>query len=848
MAQNKDIILLDTDGTKLYPLAHKDSSKNVIDTTYLKKSGGTMTGPLVINGYAGNNPLMVRGINGSDGEGNLGDLYLNYEGGVTYFGTSGGGNISADGKSYSGNAATATKATAANNFTVTNTNPSSLTNYYPVWVTGTSANTNYAPRVNNGFWYQSSEGTASTVGESYLVVGNLTASGTAGNKRGTLALTASNSNYAYLRTDTLTGNRTLLLPDGNGTLVYTNSSNSVTSLPGNLSFANANIGVQRVGRSVSWHKGRDGALLKVTSLSGYSPTTSTKTTNGSWEIGAYDSSGYTDDLVFSYVKDSDYTNNTNNHVEIKFLENGTIVGNLSGDVTGNVTGNVTGSSSLNVLKAGDTMSGNLFFANTNNTTTTGSTPLGIYGSVGDNDGWRIVGLGGSNAGSLEIATDDDGNEPIYVRQYSGGGSSAGFVTVARTLTLLDGNGNTTIPGSLNLSSTADAAGGTAGSPPLIIGTSTGQHIEIDNNEILSKSNGTTPSILYLQDSTGGVVVAGSGGLNVSNGNLAVSGTITSTGAISATAGSIWAGTDGNTAAERDLGVQSGAGRIYLYSAAATNGARGIYLSAHGTDTSGKNVLSVDTNNNTTFYGTLSGTATNATNVGVTNKNVSTGEWFYVPWINNLTTANQAIWANNGFRYYTLEGTASAAGHSIIQVGNSTATGTAGNKTGRIRLFTSSSGYVDIYSTGNTSNRSIYIPALPANADFQTTTTLMSEKLKGGNTKSLSMSGYRRIRIYALTWGYQHVFEMNISDDNGKAVADEGLYDSSYPYQTGSMIAVRDGAGNTGSITFYQVMCKVNSAKTTFWVNAMGYTRPGNSTYNDRNNYDQYYVYRVEGIM
>lgn len=488
MAQNKDIILLDTDGTKLYPLAHKDSSKNVIDTTYLKKAGGTMTGPLVINGYAGNNPLMVRGINGSDGEGNLGDLYLNYAGGITYFGTSGGGNISADGKSYSGNAATATKATK--------------------------------------------DGDGNTISTTYVKEAG----------------------------DTMTGS---------------------------LSFSNANIGVQRVGRSQSWHKGRDGALLKVTTLNGYSPTTSTKTTNGSWEIGAYDDSGYTDDLVFSYVKDSDYTNNTNKHVEIKFLENGTIVGNLSG--------NVTGSSSLNVLKAGDTMSGNLFFANTNNTTTTGSTPLGIYGSVGDNDGWRIVGLGGSNAGSLEIATDDDGNEPIYVRQYSGGGSSAGFVTVARTLTLLDGNGNTTIPGSLNLSSTVDAAGGTAGSPPLIIGAPTGQHLELDSNEILSKSNGTTPSILYLQDSTGTVEVAGSGGLNVVN-------------------GSIWAGTDGNTAAERDLGVQSGAGRIYLYSAAATNGARGIWLSAHGTDTSGKHVLSVDTNNNTTFYGTLSGNASTASGV------------------------------------------------------------------------------------------------------------------------------------------------------------------------------------------------------------------------------------------
>lgn len=681
MAQNKDIILLDTDGTKLYPLAHKDSSKNVIDTTYLKKSGGTMTGPLIIEGTAASNPLIVRGISGSDGNGDLGDLYLNYNGGVTYFGTNGGGHITADGKSYSGNSSTATKATTANNFTVTNTNPSSLTNYYPVWVTGTAANTNYPPRVNNGFWYQSSEGTTSTVGESYLVVGNMTASGTAGNKRGTLALTASNSNYAYLRTDTLTGNRTLLLPDGNGTLVYTNSSNNVTSLPGNLSFANANIGVQRVGRSVSWYKGRDGALLKVTSLSGYSPTTSTKTTNGSWEIGAYDNSEYTDDLVFSYVKDTDYTNNTNNHVEIKFLEDGTVkanlqgnvTGNVNGNVTGDVTGNVTGSSSLNVLKAGDTMSGDLLFSNS------GTSTRQVRFTVGDNDYGRVAaGAPASNAGWVELASADDGNEPIYVRQYTGA-----FTTVSRTLTLLDASGNTTIPGSLHLTSNNDAAGGSLGSPPLIIGTPTGQHLEIDNNEILSKSNGTTPSTLYLQDGTGGVVVAGSGGLNVNNGNLAVSGTITSTGGISATAGSIWAGTSGSTAAERRVGVQSGAGSIYLYSAAATNGGRGIWLLPHGTDTSGKNVLSVDTNNNTTFYGYLSGTAstattaTNATHIkiasGTTNKEYLTG----VP---EYSSTNQAPYINQ-YCYmqsnYLYSGGNKVEGHSSVWSGKKTSSGSDG---------------------------------------------------------------------------------------------------------------------------------------------------------------------------
>ena len=215
-----------------------------------------------------------------------------------------------------------------------------------------------------------------------------------------------------------------------------------------------------------------------------------------------------------------------------------------------------------------------------------------------------------------------------------------------------------------------------GSPPLIIGTSTAQHIEIDNNEILSKSNGTTPSTLYLQDSTGGVVVAGSGGLNVNNGNLAVSGTITSTGAISATAGSIWAGTDGNTAAERDLGVQSGAGRIYLYSAAATNGARGIWLTAHGTDTSGKNVLSVDTNNNTTFYGTLSGTATNATNIKIAS---GTNDKRYLVGVTDYASTNQAPYISAENKCYMQSGYLYSNGIIVNSV--TTATGVVTRSSG-----------------------------------------------------------------------------------------------------------------------------------------------------------------------
>jgi hypothetical protein len=68
--------------------------------------------------------------------------------------------------------------------------------------------------------------------------------------------------------------------------------------------------------------------------------------------------------------------------------------------------------------------------------------------MADNDYFRILVGGDSNAGYVEIATADDGTEPIYVRQYK---SSFSTGTIARTATLLDGSGNTSFPGSLTAS-------------------------------------------------------------------------------------------------------------------------------------------------------------------------------------------------------------------------------------------------------------------------------------------------------------------------------------------------------------------------------------------------------------
>ena len=94
-----------------------------------------------------------------------------------------------------------------------------------------------------------------------------------------------------------------------------------------------------------------------------------------------------------------------------------------------------------VKKAGDTMTGDLNISGGHilymlQTSPTSTQQIHLQG--GSKDYGRIAfGATGSNAGWMEIASSDDGNEPIYARQYTGV-----FTTIKNTLTLLDANGDT----------------------------------------------------------------------------------------------------------------------------------------------------------------------------------------------------------------------------------------------------------------------------------------------------------------------------------------------------------------------------------------------------------------------
>jgi hypothetical protein len=74
--------------------------------------------------------------------------------------------------------------------------------------------------------------------------------------------------------------------------------------------------------------------------------------------------------------------------------------------------------------------------------------------MADNDQFRIL-VGGTAtiAGYAEIATADDGTEPIYVRQYTGV-----FSSLTRTATLLDGSGNTSFPGTVSATFSGNLTG------------------------------------------------------------------------------------------------------------------------------------------------------------------------------------------------------------------------------------------------------------------------------------------------------------------------------------------------------------------------------------------------------
>lgn len=142
------------------------------------------------------------------------------------------------------------------------------------------------------------------------------------------------------------------------------------------------------------------------------------------------------------------------------------------------------------------------------------------------------------------------------------------------------------------------------------------------------------------------------------------------------------------------------------------------------------------------------TATNANNVNVTATNPTTYSVYSVPFHSGVNTGNKALRANNGIRYATLEGTTSADGAGILILGNEIASGTAGNKFGRLCIYNKNARYINLqpHSSLNT-DRNQYLPNASGTLAIQDT-VLWTGSLTGTNSIDLNISAYKRIRIYA----------------------------------------------------------------------------------------------------
>ena len=159
-------------------------------------------------------------------------------------------------------------------------------------------------------------------------------------------------------------------------------------------------------------------------------------------------------------------------------------------------------------KTGDSMSGSLTLSGNLYLTkgaTAGETQE-IRFTCGANDYARIQTGGEKDLGYLEIATSDNANEPIYFRQYTGS-----FTTAARTLTLLDGSGNSSFPGTISSKSFIGNVTGNLNTGSAINSSlSTGTYLEGNKGKAIVNSTAGAGSYTMLakMNSTNGYFTHG----------------------------------------------------------------------------------------------------------------------------------------------------------------------------------------------------------------------------------------------------------------------------------------------------------------------------------------------------
>ena len=130
--------------------------------------------------------------------------------------------------------------------------------------------------------------------------------------------------------------------------------------------------------------------------------------------------------------------------------------------------------------------------------------------------------------------------------------------------------------------------------------------------------------------------------------------------------------------------------------------------------------------------------------------------------------------NNGLAYQTLEGTDSANGYSILKLGNATASGTSGNKYGRILAYGTGAYYTNLDFGTQTANRTITFPdATGTVASTSSTVSKANQLTTARNINGTSFNG--TANITTANWGTARNISIADSDatNTGTAVSVNG---------------------------------------------------------------------------
>jgi hypothetical protein len=166
--------------------------------------------------------------------------------------------------------------------------------------------------------------------------------------------------------------------------------------------------------------------------------------------------------------------------------------------------------------------------------------------------------------------------------------------------------------------------------------------------------------------------------------------------------------------------------------------------AYTTDTNYNNKTNSSSSWTLSTGGVFSGksaTAGNADTVTATETNPSSSTYYRLMFAGQYG-ANTSMRGNNGLQYCTREGTASQEGYAILQLGNSKANGTAGNKRGYLMLYGTTAYYTYLVSGAPTANRTLTCPN--HSGTIMVRPTLLYSNSSGTNgtvTLSASISNY-----------------------------------------------------------------------------------------------------------